>query len=309
MIKQTIKKAKLSDTRNKEVELSIIDDLISNGPTTVILFSIDLTGSTKFKSLNDDWPDIFFKCFLKIEEHIKSQKYSDGKTRINAHVLKYAGDEVIFLAVPRSDKELYEIIQSVHRASLVLSEHIHNFTSIFVKTISGKIKNTSRTPLGLKITMWSAIVSGKSQINNPRLHSLIFSPRVIGAARPIDIIGTDMDCGFRLSKFAFPGITLLSVDLAYMCYSRLYGTIFGESQIRLSEFQILKGIWNDKPYPILFFSEEWDDFLNQYQYPNIGPVVKEVSQKNKYPRGILFKTIKSNLIKAKIAEILQFIRP
>jgi hypothetical protein len=65
----------------------------------------------------------------------------------------------------------------------------------------------------------------------------------------IDYLGPDMDTGFRLGKWTWPSLCVVSVELA-----QLLGECETTSQIRLRHvgWQKMKGVWDDKPYPILW---------------------------------------------------------
>lgn len=65
----------------------------------------------------------------------------------------------------------------------------------------------------------------------------------------IDYLGPDMDTGFRLGKCTWPSLCVVSIELA-----QLLGECQTKSQVRLRHvgWEKLKGVWDDRPYPILW---------------------------------------------------------
>lgn len=67
-----------------------------------------------------------------------------------------------------------------------------------------------------------------------------------------DYLGPDMDTGFRIGSCGFPGLMVISLELAELLgeapgdLARLRGTVVG--------WKKLKGVWNDTPYPIIWIT-------------------------------------------------------
>lgn len=76
----------------------------------------------------------------------------------------------------------------------------------------------------------------------------------------LDYLGPDMDIGFRLGKYTWPGFLIVSMDLA-----QLLGQYAHHDQVRIKflGWEKLKGVWLDRPYPIY-----WAVLPREYKYQN-----------------------------------------
>ncbi|AFM24068.1 hypothetical protein [Desulfomonile tiedjei] len=67
-----------------------------------------------------------------------------------------------------------------------------------------------------------------------------------------DYLGPEIDTGFRVGKHTYPGIMVISLELAHMLgktdkdLQQVRGVIVG--------WEKLKGVWNNKPYPIIWIT-------------------------------------------------------
>lgn len=67
-----------------------------------------------------------------------------------------------------------------------------------------------------------------------------------------DYLGPDMDTGFRIGSCSYPGLMVISVELA-----ELLGEVPGDLapvRGRVIGWKKLKGVWNETPYPIIWIT-------------------------------------------------------
>ena len=84
----------------------------------------------------------------------------------------------------------------------------------------------------------------------------------------VDIIGPEMDIGFRISKNANKAFTVYSLRAFYILLNLAESE---EENIVLNKFRIigfdlLKGVWDGKPYPIIWYSNNWEQSLSRMKY-------------------------------------------
>ena len=128
----------------------------------------------------------------------------------------------------------------------------------------------------------------------------------------LDFIGIDIDEGFRMSKNASQGKLVLDPKIVYILNKYI------EESSKLNEynisdnvrnvgFEFLKGVWEGRAYPVIWYCNRWDDpnlFLYDEHYTN--PFVKEyLSQKDhKKDLGYIKKIFKDlGFLENKIEQI------
>ena len=217
-----------------------------------IFFSFDLVGSTRFKVEEASiWPYIIFKFYELI--------YNELKNRIpQILVWKYLGDEVL----------LYVSIQDFEYDALIyeIPDIVYNVQSKVAKDIQNIIVE-KKLKLDIKSTIWIAGVQTiKSQVFNANDISIendkyrnLKMPLTVGDKLQVDFLGPDMDTGFRISKFAYHHKIVLSADFAYLLYRmkkpRKQKGI--DEQLKIVSFETLKGVWDNKYYPIIWYYPNW----------------------------------------------------
>lgn len=91
----------------------------------------------------------------------------------------------------------------------------------------------------------------------------------------LDFLGTEVDAGFRIAKFAHRRVAIVSAELA-----ELLSMISEELRfkLRLMGYEKLKGVWKDKHYPIVWMHRDWDAFRARAAYDEdlLTPMVSRV---------------------------------
>jgi hypothetical protein len=219
----------------------------SNLSGTYIFFSFDLVNSTFYKNRETSWANTYSHFF----EYCKTQvrQYCFPK----AQVWKMVGDEVLFY-MPISDES--EIKTAPDLVYQVLQESI--------KYIYEKYP-VSKGILSVKATLWAANISDiDAGVNdgNILIKERFFDNYVF------DFLGPDIDIGFRISKYSLRG--MLVVDAKLACLLTKLNTELDQNSIsdlmRIVSYEPLKGVWDDRPYPIVWYCKSWPGSDSMFVY-------------------------------------------
>lgn len=217
-----------------------------------ILFSYDLVNSTAYKQETDSWP-------IGISSFYQACQTAVPKEIPGAEVLKYVGDEVFFFYPISSFSDAHNAVSKIWRC-------ISEIKSQFLKTIDGTDAKVSqsRVKLDIKSNAWCTR-SSKILFNTENLKSTDFSKfKNIYFSHNVqnqnikDFLGPDFDTGARISRFSMKGFLSLSIELALLIISYAEQKSLNVSNVKLVEFQELKGVWSGRPYPIIMYHEKWD---------------------------------------------------
>ena len=166
----------------------------------------------------------FHTCFLK---NIQDRKELEIHTKELPKALwKCLGDEMIYS---------FEI-QSTNQVHWLVTEFLHTIRQIDKEGVEVEGRSRPRF-LRVKGTAWTA--------GFPIRNRVVKLPN-----EDNDFLGPDIDIGFRLTNFSYPGILCVSMDLAYILghasadHSHLTGEIL--------KWKPLKGAWGNVPYPIIW---------------------------------------------------------
>ena len=206
-----------------------------------LFLSVDMVGSTEFKARftgqgAGGWLDIFRTFFTSFPLMVAGQigfEFLDEEATPDISVWKVMGDEVLFVTTPQTGEELTSTLIAVLRTMRIYEAR--HFTDM---------------PLRLKATAWFADFDGANiEVEVPELSS--------GLGRYLDYIGPDIDLGFRITKFARPGIMVLSLDVLE---AMLAGTNADRAAVYLMGHEPLKGVMFGRPYPILWMRDADEPF-------------------------------------------------
>lgn len=223
-----------------------------------VFFSFDLVNSTRYKGINrDGWPFVTQRFYESVVDGM-------SKWLVGASVWKYVGDEVLmYKLVTRND----ELVKCLKAASEVISA-----TTAAIYSLVPDAKNF----LDVKGALWCARV-GRFENPSSELASREKAPNLVfqsgtGASIQVDFLGPDIDVGFRIAKHSARRRLVVSAELAYLLYLNRVSYSFVEDQLRIVSFEVLKGVWDDRRYPILWCEKDWSrigsTFLYDEQYDN-----------------------------------------
>jgi len=212
---------------------------VSRPASEVVLFmSADVVGSTAFKGRHSadagTWLEAFSTLFKELPLVFIGElgmAFLDEEDMPEAGVWKVMGDEVIFVTLPRSAREV------------MLA------TSAFVRTVRDYDQRlAARWPLHIRGTCWAAELGQRNrQIDIPEM----FGGRDGEPYR--DFLGPDVDTGFRLSAHSGHGEVIVSPNLVEAIVSaqagapRLLFQHIGD--------QALKGVIAGQPFPLIIAAD------------------------------------------------------
>lgn len=224
-----------------------------------MFFSFDLVNSTHFKSrYKTKWPLVFDEFYSNIAKVMNEE--------IKGSVVwKYIGDEVLFYKKVDCKEDLF-----IHLPKLI------KIKDKVIEKIN-KIVNESKGNLFIKTCIWIANAKHiqdeairNSEINEYenliRFNTNNHIQRYYTTIDTIDFIGTDIDSGFRISKHVEKDKIIICSKLA-CCIYNLYlnrdpmESVLKEcveSRLKIVTYKQLKGIWNNRYYPIIWYHNCWD---------------------------------------------------
>jgi hypothetical protein len=233
-------------------------------PRLRLFVSLDIQGSTSFKYASDNvetWLPIIHwfyietqstveRSWLKISERLRHD-VPIAEPGPEPVFWKSAGDELLFV------KEITHPLQCV---GAVLA-----FKDVLVQQNDG-IQRRSGGRLKLKATAW---LGGFPNLNKeiPLVGSygpetgahaddaMLRIARLDQGTLPHqrDFVGPSIDLGFRLAELATPRRFVVSVELAYVLADMMVrNDLIDRVNLQVDEGQVLKGILNDKEYPVIW---------------------------------------------------------
>lgn len=225
------------------MNLIILDRGFANIMNKIYIFySIDLINSTKIKSILSNWRSVIYDFI------VATVIFKDSlREKMDINILKILGDEVIFYIKLENYDKIYYVFD------LLNSEIIKFQENYLEKDIKLKFKFTS----------WIL-----HTIDNDKKNNSI--PFFFDNNNKFDFIGSEMDEGFRIAtSFARCGQTTISLELAYFILRFLKEENAEYNPVYYLGLKELKGVWNGKKYPILWYSENHEKSINLMNYEQL----------------------------------------
>lgn len=206
----------------------------STAPVAMFL-SCDVVGSTAFKARAQDadglasWVDAFETLFRELPLVFigaMAEAFFEEDELPESGVWKVMGDEVIFLATPRTAREAQLIAAAFHRCVVDYDRRL-----------------AERWPLRIRGCCWAAELG--------RRNRQVEIPEMFGGSngRPyLDFLGPDIDIGFRLSACCGSGEVIVSPNLA-----ESLAALPGDGLLRFRRIgdKVLKGVCGGQPFPLV----------------------------------------------------------
>jgi class 3 adenylate cyclase len=230
-----------------------------NGKTeahSVAMFmSVDLAGSTAFKSQaqgDEDgpaWLEAFEAFFREVPLIMMGQIAAafamEDEVPLSG-VWKVIGDEIVFMAHPKSPREAQLLTIAFYRTVINYDRKIFE-----------------RWPLRIKGCCWAAQIAHRNRE--------IEIPEMLGTHSDkayVDFLGPDVDTGFRLASCGGRGQVIVSSNLVQL----LAGMGDDEGiQFHYIGRKVLKGVYDGRPYPLFLMTMadqmpetwEWEPEANE----------------------------------------------
>lgn len=246
----------------------------SNERNEVILFfSFDIVNSSLYKTINYyGWAQTLVDLFKKLYDRVKEVIYE-------AELWRVLGDEAVFIVRIKSEDALYEYIDAIFDILVktikdlkagTFFDNMESFSDREVELM--KVQNI----LSLKGAAWIASVS-KFGVNTLKSENVFEEYNLEKRNKFYEFLGNDIDAGFRISKFTSDSRLVVSFELAALLSTR---TKYLQNLFIIT-YKHLKGIWNDKYYPIIWYHNK-EKFNNlsledtfEYDAENNDQLIKE----------------------------------
>lgn len=246
---------------------------------SVLFVSFDLVNSTAFKARVDNWHVVIHYFYDLVVKEVQS-KCRDIK------VWKYVGDEVLLFKAISDIDELAADAKHVFHACRSVSTSIQNSFE------------PTRRFLSVKATAWIARVvkipsqdieelrrkwlSGEQSGDHIESTNILVMLQNNDSSQSIDFLGSDVDAGFRIARFSHNEKLVVSAELAYILAKHARPTQLKRENLRVIAWEKLKGIWQDRYYPIIWYFEDWDRIDGPFSYDEERrvPLVAQIKGKN-----------------------------
>ena len=278
-----------------------------NSDDVYVFISLDLTNSTKFKSEQPHLWKFVISAFYDVvfDAYGINQYQSSLKNltdEINIEFWKFVGDEVLLYADVYDCSEIHKIVKSTEEAVKKIihwisekitepykcqkrcSEKSSKCDCSFyeVNYQSCKITDILKKSLDVKATVWLALC-GKDEKARNIVYKKSSAMENWFQSYNFDFLGPEIDEGFRIAKYAVSGRVVVSPFLANTLYlSANEGNdndlkTIVENHFAIVSYQKLKGIWNDRFFPIVMYSSSLRDFHTKWDYDEIElPTYSEI---------------------------------
>jgi ADP-ribose pyrophosphatase YjhB (NUDIX family) len=265
-----------------------------------IFFSFDLVNSTKYKTYSRElWPIVISRFYELIADGL-------SKRVTNLQLWKYVGDELLLYKKLNSIQDIHDCLPKAHH---VLKDAINRLHQEFPDT---------RTILSIKGTVWCArasevapqdieeIKKGEFKLDQK---NIVVLQGGSGSQTQIDFLGPDIDLGFRIAKHALRRRLVVSADLAYLLYKER-NVINIEDKLKILSYEVLKGIWGERRYPIIWYEDDWDKVSQSILYDERfeSPLIEKVLDKKFSAVKGLEKVFDDLDQKKEIEEVWQFLK-
>lgn len=254
--------------RQEGESLSQIDEFNSlNG--FYVFFSYDLVNSTRYKTRNKaQWLDVIRRFYELIEDGF--QKWIS-----EVSLWKYVGDELLLYKKIQAREELATCVSGAYR---ILKDSIDKLHHEYTDT---------KEILSIKATIWCANITYIGVQENSRnskkdYKNIVLKQNPDPQNKILDFLGPDIDLGFRISKFTARRRLVISADLAYLLYLQRIEEDEIE-KLKIISYEVLKGIWDGRIYPIIWYEENWNNWEDTFDYDEAfeSEFISKIITKNK----------------------------
>ena len=263
-----------------------------------VFISLDLTNSTKFKSEQPNlWKLVIATFYDKVFAAYGVNQYqsllknlTDG---ISVEFWKFVGDEVLLYVNIHNCIEILKIVKSTdeavkkiidwvsekiiasYRCQKNCSESTNQCVCQFYESgyPSCKIRDILKDSLGVKATVWLALC-GNCEASRNIIYKTASAIDDWFQSSNFDFLGPEIDEGFRIAKYSVKNRVVVSPLLASTLYlsndeSNDLKTIV-ENNFAIVSYQKLKGIWQDRFFPIVMYStSSFENIHDDWNYDEI----------------------------------------
>lgn len=251
-----------------------------------IFASFDLVNSTKIKYRDSNWLRLINELI-----NISSSEW------FGLNFWKFNGDEVLYYAEITSLNQIASTLHQIYLKTIYFNDKL-------LKVISNdKDLGFARDLVGIKTAVWIAYVSNENDVINSKLDNINY---IDFAGINMDEGFRMSKCAIQNKIIVDPKITFLICLAAEEIYNRKISTldktlsdrikdlkapegideVFGKfwlnsaalssehedlfkvvaNNFRVIGFEKCKGVWDERPYPIIWYSDNWDMSIKNAKY-------------------------------------------
>lgn len=221
----------------------------------ILFFSFDIVNSSVYKTINSyGWYGILIKIFDKLRDDVNEEM---GSPYCNVDVWRVMGDEIIFIMPVDDVKTISSIMYKIFKILIKNIKYIKS-GKLFDELAEDKNNVTlmkQQNVISLQGAAWIAVVTKDIEHGefDCKDSENIFKCYECNPGRSVyEFVGADIDTGFRLKKMTQERRLVISFELAYLL-SRNSEQI---QNINVISYKKLKGIWNEKLYPIIWYHND-----------------------------------------------------
>lgn len=229
-----------------------------------LFFSFDLVNSTKYKAqFPRHWP-IVTTHFYDIVANEMATRFT------SARLWKYVGDEILFYKLVTSAGDVRECLRLARDVVITVIAVLH------------QVYAEARPILSLKGSVWIADVEYVKPTDSREVQlgkrNLVTGVATLTTAGDRDFLGPEIDTGFRLGKYVSHRRLIVSAHLAALLYRERANCEGIENKLKIVGFEELKGVWDGRRYPIIWFEEDWHTVPGSFLYDEhlISPVAAAI---------------------------------
>lgn len=249
----------------------------------VLFVSVDLTGSTEFKSRRDKWHAHWVPFYDRVRTHL-------CRTGPNLKLLKLVGDEVVLYRELELGDRLPTIVEQVWKGlEKIAVEAANNEKHREYSAYSSRLLGTKSTAWIAKVRNLGPLSAGDMDFVEARAggaRNISFSPTdANGNVEALDFVGRDIDAGFRHTGHTRDRVLALTPELAWLVVTtdqtqQVRGTAkqweLGAvaKAVRIIDWQKLKGTWYGRPAPISWLALDRKEDVAAAHEGQSDPTVK-----------------------------------
>lgn len=251
----------------------------------ILFFSFDIVNSTQYKTENYyDWSFIIGDLFTNIRNRVQSSIK-------DAELWRILGDEAVFIARIKNEDAIAEYINIIYDimdhtiTDLMQGNIIRDFEDFSEKRSE---EYRQRNILSLKAAAWIAEINRNPKNYCTSTENIFAIYEEQGKYRISEFLGNDIDCGFRISKFAMDRRLVISFELACILAKKTEEL----KNINIITYRKLKGIWKGRLYPIIWYHrfDKYRALPDTFYYDEIqeNSIVQEYIKNHKGKSELFF---------------------
>lgn len=265
---------------------------IVNYTGSYVFISFDIVNSTYFKTISKNWIEIFKSFFTEAENKVKAE---NENSELSFKLWKTLGDEILFYSPIMN----IESISNIHKKVFIIMKDLI--------TILEK-ENEAKGILSIKSGLWIAYLTDDQFKDGKEPKNIILKEKIRNEYK-LEFLGSDIDTGFRILKYAQQNKLVICAKLAYLLSmiesndniksKELLGLIedtlkkdLNKNDMKIVSYEQLKGVWNNKYYPIVWYFDNWSsEDIFQYDEKYNSDIIKRI-EKNKDSKEEISKLVK-----------------